>query len=133
MCFCADPGACVGVQQSKVWLGAWGGLSCCRFEMSSHHWSTRGELACSAACLYSPDPEDKSLQSEKDFSKSGVAGKQKKRRGLWCYSYSLYVNVSFCCVQIPFAPGLPLSSSSQQMWVRLISMFKREISTTASG
>lgn len=47
----------------------WEGLSCCRFEMYSHRWSIRGELACSAACLCSPDPEDKSLQSEKDFSK----------------------------------------------------------------
>lgn len=81
MCFCADSGAHAGEQQRKVWLGDWGAggrLSCCRFEMYSLRWSVGGELACSAACLCSPDPEDKSLQSEKDFSK--WCGKQAEKK-----------------------------------------------------
>lgn len=51
---------------------------------------------------------------------------------LWCYSYSLYVNVSFYSVQIPFSPAFPLISLYQQNWVKLICMFKAEVSTTAS-
>lgn len=87
-------------------------------------------MQCSMPLLPSPGGQKPAVRR---IFQSSVTGRQKKKKGIAVSQ--LFVackHISFCCVQIPFSSGLPLISLYQQMCNGFISVFKREILTTAS-